>query len=42
MFKKEFKTTLNWFNCFNILIDLGYKEFDKDYTARNIYIPHKK
>lgn len=42
MFKKEFNPKFNCFNCFNILIDLGYKGFDKNYTAKNIYMPHKK
>lgn len=42
MFKKEFCPELNWFNNFNILIDLGYMGFDKNYNYKNIYIPHKK
>lgn len=42
MFKKEFNPKLKWFETFNILVDLGYKGFDKDYKIGIISIPHKK
>jgi hypothetical protein len=42
MFKKEFTTGLNWFASFNVLVDLGYQGFDKDYLTKNTLIPHKK
>lgn len=42
MFKKEFNPKLDWFSNFNILIDLGYKGFDKNYKTKQIEIPHKK
>ena len=42
MFKKEFAPHLNWFIYFNIFVDLGYIGICKDFTAKNIFIPHKK
>nr|WP_245807888.1 transposase family protein [Crenothrix polyspora] len=42
MFKKEFNPSLNWFSTFNILVDLGYMGFDKNYEVKSILIPHKK
>ena len=42
MLKKEFDPNLDWFSFLDVLIDLGYMGFCNDYTANNIYIPHKK
>ena len=42
MLKKEFDSKLNWFSNFRILVDLGYKGIDKNYTIKNLLIPHKK
>lgn len=42
MFKKEFTTGLNWFASFNVLVDLGYQGFAKDYDTQSLSIPHKK
>ena len=42
MFKKEFNPKIKWFETFNVLVDLGYKGFDKDYKTGTLSIPHKK
>lgn len=42
MFKKEFTSSLSWFANFNIVVDLGYEGFNKDYQTKSILIPHKK
>jgi hypothetical protein len=42
MFKKEFKPGLNWFNQFNVYVDLGYLGFAGDYKTKKLLIPYKK
>lgn len=42
MFKKEFNTSKNWFETFNIYIDLGYLGFANDYKTKSLFIPYKK
>jgi hypothetical protein len=42
MFKKEFDPKSSWFESFEVLVDLGYLGFDKDFKINNISIPHKK
>lgn len=42
LLKDEFNTDKAWFNDFNIYLDLGYLGFLKEYTCKNLFIPHKK
>lgn len=42
MLKKEFAPGRDWFSTFDVLADLGYLGLDKDYRAKNIFLPHKK
>lgn len=41
MLKDEFSTGLNWFKKFNVRLDSGYQGFEKDYPAREVYLPKK-
>jgi hypothetical protein len=41
MFKKEFIPKLNWFNPFNVYVDLGYLGFANNYKTNQLHIPHK-
>lgn len=40
--KEEFPPDKNWFEPFNIKVDLGYLGIAKDYICQSISIPHKK
>lgn len=31
-----------WFEQLNVRLDLGYKGFDKEYSCKTLYIPHRK
>lgn len=42
LFKTEFPLTENWFEGFNLFMDLGFSGAQKDYIPANINIPHKK
>ena len=39
--KEEFPPSINWFESFNIRLDLGYPGFDKDYACSTVYLPFK-
>lgn len=40
--KEEFPPDKNWFNDFNIMVDLGFIGIATDYVFKTIKIPHKK
>lgn len=42
MLKQEFPTDEAWFEFIRVLVDLGYQGILKDYSGKNIEIPHKK
>ncbi len=42
LFKKEFPQEEDWFEFFNLWVDLGFLGIRKDYKAAGINIPHKK
>lgn len=42
LLKEEFPPSENWFENFNLWVDLGYLGIKKDYKAACINIPHKK
>lgn len=42
LLKAEFCPTLNWFNGYQIRVDLGYQGFKKDYPKAILSIPNKK
>lgn len=42
IFKQEFPPTQGWFAELNVRLDLGFVGFDKDYTCKKLYLPHKK
>ena len=39
--KEEFPPSINWFESFNIRLDLGYLSFDKDYACSTVYLSFK-
>ena len=41
MLKKEFSPEEDWFTDFQVWVDLGYLGIIKDYSGKNIFIPHK-
>jgi hypothetical protein len=42
LLKDEFKPNKPWFNDFTIHLDLTYIGFLKNYSCKNLFIPHKK
>lgn len=42
LLKTEFCPTLNWFDGYQIRVDLAYQGFKKDYPNATLYIPNKK
>jgi len=42
MLKEEFPVELDWFSKFEVLIDLGFLGFEKDYETKKTVIPIKK
>lgn len=42
LLKEEFPPSLEWFNQYQIRVDLAYLGFLKDYPNAQLYIPHKK
>ena len=40
--KEEFPPDKNWFEEFNVKVDLGFLGIAGDYSCRSIKIPHKK
>lgn len=42
MLKEDFPTHKHWFKNHNVLLDLGYVGFSKDYPCKNLSIPQKK
>ena len=42
LLKNEFKPGLDWFNDFNIHLDLAYIGFLNEYNCLNLFIPYKK
>lgn len=42
MLKDEFPSHINWFENFNIWIDLGYIGFAKEFVCNLLKIPYKK
>lgn len=42
MLKKELPPEKNWFESFEIRLDLGYLGFDKDYLCKKCYLPNKR
>lgn len=42
LLKTEFCPDLNWFEGYQVRVDLGYQGFKKDYPNATLYIPNKK
>lgn len=42
MFKREFPPEQDWFADLTVRLDLGFVGFEKDYTCKKLYLPHKK
>ena len=42
MFQREFPPGQDWFTEVRVRVDLGFVGFDKDYTCKELLIPHKK
>ena len=42
LLKTEFDPSLNWFEGFQVRVDLGYTGFEKDYPGAVAFIPSKK
>lgn len=42
MLKEEFPPEEEWFDSFQVLVDLGYQGILKDYVGEDIQLPHKK
>ena len=42
LLKEIFSPSKHWFRQFSVLVDLGYLGIKKDYSCKNIEIPHKK
>jgi len=42
LLKSEFDPTLNWFEDYQIRVDLGYQGFEKEYPKAILFIPKKK
>lgn len=40
--KFEFPPEKDWFKDLEVMLDLGYQGFDKDYKCKKLSIPHKK
>jgi hypothetical protein len=40
--KAEFPPEQGWFENLEVRLDLGYLGFEKEYTCKKLYIPHKK
>ena len=41
-FQREFPPGQDWFTEVRVRVDLGFVGFDKDYTCKELLIPHKK
>lgn len=42
MFQLEFPPAENWLAAFRVRVDLGFLGIEKDYTCKELLIPHKK
>lgn len=42
MFKAEFPPEKNWFEKHRVRVDLGFLGLEKDYSCKELFIPHKK
>ena len=42
MLKDEFPPEQDWFIALHVWVDLGYMGISKDYSGKNIFLPHKK
>jgi len=40
--KLEFPPEEDWFKDLEVMLDLGYQGFDKDFKYKKLFIPHKK
>lgn len=42
MFQREFPPAQDWFTEVRVRVDLGFVGFAKDYSCKELFIPHKK
>ena len=42
LLQNEFEPSLNWFENFEVELDLGFQGFVKDYAYEKVFIPHKR
>lgn len=42
LLKQELPPESDWFDCLQVLVDLGYQGIVSDYTSGDLQIPHKK